>query len=76
MGRSTYKNIFRRWEEVSSLPDQNIGPLTGLFHKLAYVVKRRQFTTYFLISIAVVTLLYAIFGSAIVRLTTILQRGF
>lgn len=62
--------------EVSFIPPQEMGPLTYLYKNLIGFVKVAPWRVILLISILLVLLLRAFFGSSFVKLANILQAGF
>jgi len=71
-----YAKFLRRWEEVTELPPQSLGPLTGLYKRLTKRFKVMPWPWFVSMSIMVAIALYILFGSAITYLVTLLQRGF
>lgn len=76
MTNTTYSKFVKRWEEVTDLPPQSVGPLTPYYKKFVKRLKVMPWPVLALGSFFVVIGLYVLFGSAITRLVTLLQRGF
>lgn len=73
---AAYQKFVKRWEEVTDIPPQTLGPLTGVYKKLTKRLKVMPWPWLFIISGIVVFVLYIVLGSAIAFLVTLLQRGF
>ncbi len=73
---TTYQRFVKRWEEVTDLPTQTLGPFTGLYKRFTKQFKVMPWPWFIGMSIAVAAGLYLVFGSAIAFLVTTLQRGF
>lgn len=71
-----FTNFMKRWEEVTELPPQQFGRLTNVYKMATGRLKIMPWTTFFLVSALVVGAVYMFFGSTIVRMVTLLQRGF
>lgn len=76
MTQTTYQKFVRRWEEVTDLPPQTVGPLTPFYKAIARRLKVMPWPALVLISLLVVVGLYVILGSAITLLVSLLQKGF
>lgn len=76
MADSTYQKFVRRWEEVTDIPPQTLGPLTPYYKRVTRRLKVMPWPVFVASSILVVIALYMLLGSAITFLVTILQRGF
>jgi len=76
MTDTAYRKFVRRWEEVTDLPPQTLGPLTKPYKKLTRRLKVMPWPWLVLVSILIVVGLYVLVGSAITLLVTLLQRGF
>ncbi|OGG09497.1 hypothetical protein A2154_02250 [Candidatus Gottesmanbacteria bacterium RBG_16_43_7] len=72
----TYQKFVRRWQEVSDLPVQSLGPLTPLYKLVTKRLKVMPWPVLLLIGVISVLGLYLILGTSVVRITSILQRGF
>lgn len=72
----TYQKFVKRWEEVTQLPPQTLGPLTP-YYKIA--VKRLKVMPWPLLVLGALCLvfgLYLLVGPAVTGLVSILQKGF
>ncbi len=76
MSDITYRHFVKRWQEVTDLPTQTVGPLTPLYKFVASRLKTMPWFALIVISVCGVGLLYVLIGSTITLLTSILQRGF
>ena len=76
MSSTTYQKFVKRWEEVTDLPPQSVGPLTPLYKAIVRRLKVMPWPALVLSSVVVVIGLYLIIGSAITLLVSILQKGF
>lgn len=71
-----YNKFVKRWEEVTDLPPQTLGPLTPYYKKAVRRLKVMPWPVLVVGSLLVVLGLYVILGSTITLLVSILQRGF
>lgn len=71
-----YQKFVRRWEEVTDLPPQTLGPLTPYYKKLVRHLKVMPWPLLVLGSLFIVLGLYFLIGSTITLLVSLLQRGF
>lgn len=76
MINTTYQKFVKRWEEVTDLPPQSVGPFTPLYKAIVRRLKVMPWPILVLSSLVVVIGLYLLIGSAITLLVSILQRGF
>ena len=76
MTDTLYKKFVKRWEEVTDLPPQTMGPATPYYKKLVAHLKVMPWGILVLGSIIVVIGLYLLLGTAITAIVSILQRGF
>jgi hypothetical protein len=76
MKSTTYQKFVRRWEEVTDLPPQTVGPFTPFYRWIAKHLKIMPWPALVLASVGVVIALYLILGTAITFLVSLLQRGF
>lgn len=76
MSDSLYQKMVQRWEEVTDLPLQTLGPLTPYYKKLVRRLKIMPWPMLVVVSSAVVIGLYLVIGSTITFLVTLLQKGF
>jgi hypothetical protein len=76
MTDTTYRKFVKRWEEVTDLPPQTVGPLTPLYKAIVRRLKVMPWPILVVSSLFIVISLYVILGSAITLLVSLLQRGF
>jgi hypothetical protein len=76
MTDTTYHKFVKRWEEVTELPTQTVGPFTQPYKKIVQKLKIMPWPALLLASILFVVLLYLLVGSTVTLLVSILQRGF
>ena len=76
MTDALYEKFLKRWEEVTDLPPQRLGPFTSLYKVITKRLKIMPWPALILLSIVVVFCVYLLLGSAITFVVTILQRGF
>ncbi len=76
MTNTTYQKFVKRWEEVTDLPPQTVGPFTPLYKAIARRLKVMPWPVLVFSAVIVVIGLYLLIGSAITLLVSILQRGF
>lgn len=76
MTDALYHKFVKRWEEVTELPTQRMGPLTPYYKAAVKRLKVMPWPVLVIAAIAMVVGIYLLIGSAIVILTSILQRGF
>jgi len=71
-----YEKLVKRFEEVTSLPPQQVGPLTPIYKEVTKRLKVMPWVTIGMVSILVVFVLYVVLGNSITFLASRLQRGF
>lgn len=76
MTDALYQKLVKRWEEVTDLPPQTVGPLTPYYKNAVRRLKVMPWPALVVAAIAMVVGIYFVLGSAITILTSILQRGF
>lgn len=76
MSDTTYHKFVKRWEEITDLPPQTVGPFTPYYKKSVKRLKIMPWPALVLASICIVIAIYLVIGSAVTILTSILQRGF
>ena len=76
MKSTTYQKFVRRWEDVTDLPPQTVGPFTPYYKWLARRLKIMPWPLLIFCSFLFALGLYVFFGSAITLLVSLLQRGF
>ena len=75
MTDALYHKFVKRWEEVTDLPTQTVGPLTPFYKSAVKRLKVMPWPMLVIGSLFMVIGLYLLLGSAIVILTSVLQRG-
>lgn len=76
MTDALYQKFVKRWEEVSELPPQTLGPLTPYYKMVVKRLKVMPWPYFVAVSVVVVLGLYLIIGTTLTFLVSILQRGF
>jgi hypothetical protein len=76
MTDALYHKFVKRWEEVTDLPPQTLGPLTPYYKKAVRGLKVMPWPALVAAGAALVVGIYLLIGSAITILTSILQKGF
>lgn len=71
-----YKKFVKRWQEVTDLPPQNVGPLTPVYQNVVKRLKVMPWPVLVVLSLGLVIALYLMIGSAITLVASLLQRGF
>jgi hypothetical protein len=71
-----YRQFVKRWEEVTDLPVQTVGPLTPLYKILVKRLKVMPIVAIVICSLLLVGGLYMLLGSTITLLVSVLQKGF
>lgn len=75
-GQRLYEQFVKRWEEVTDLPVQTVGPFTSVYKMLVKRLKVMPLAALAMCALLSVVFLYILFGSAITLLVSILQKGF
>jgi hypothetical protein len=76
MTDTLYHKFVKRWEEVTDLPPQTVGPLTPLYKKVVTKLKVMPWPLLVVGSLLTVICLYLLIGSTVTLLVSVLQRGF
>ena len=76
MTNTTYQKFLKRFEEVTDLPPQTLGPLTPVYKAVVRRFKVMPLPWFILVSIIAVIALYFLIGSTITLIVSLLQRGF
>ncbi len=76
MKSTTYERFVKRWEEVTDLPPQTVGPLTPLYKAITRRLKVMPWPLLVMVSLCTVVALYLVIGSTVTLIVSILQRGF
>jgi hypothetical protein len=71
-----YQKFVKRWEEVTDLPPQTVGPFTPAYKKMAQKLKVMPWPVLVIGSLVTVVGLYILLGTTITAIVSILQRGF
>jgi hypothetical protein len=76
MANTAYKKFVKRWEEVTDLPPQTVGPLTPLYKQAVKRLKIMPWPVLVIGAVCIVVGMYILIGSTITLLVSVLQRGF
>ena len=76
MPDAIYQKFLRRWEEVTDLPPQTLGPLTPYYKIVVRHLKVTPWPLFVVISIVAIVGLYVIVGTTITFFVSVLQRGY
>lgn len=76
MSDSTYKKFVKRWEEVTELPPQTLGPLTPQYKAFVKRLKVMPWPMLVVLGVITVAVMYLIVGQAVTFLVSLLQKGF
>lgn len=76
MKDATYRKFVERWKEVTDLPPQTLGPLTGVYKTVTRKLKVMPWPAFFLTGAVVSAALYWAFGASVSRIVSLLQQGF
>ena len=71
-----YRRFVKRWEEVTDLPPQTVGPFTPYYKALVRRLKVMPWPLLVFGSSLIVLSLYLLIGSTITFIVSILQKGF
>lgn len=71
-----YQRFVKRWQEVTRIPPQTLGPLTPFYKAVTARLKVMPWPVLVVVATVTMVALYFAIGSAVVFLTTLLQRGF
>jgi len=71
-----YERFQKRWNEITDLPPQTVGPFTPYYKMITKRLKVMPFPILVLLSAGIIIALFVVFGSGITFITTVLQRGF
>ena len=72
----TYQKFVKRWEEVTDIPPQTLGPFTDAYKQVTRHLKVMPWPWYITAGVVFAGSLYLLFGPQIAGIVTILQRGF
>lgn len=76
MKSAAYNRFVKRWEEVTDLPPQSVGPLTPYYKRITKHLKIMPWPALVIVSTLLVVVLFFLVGSAVTLLVSLLQRGF
>lgn len=76
MTTDTYRRFVKRWEEVTDLPPQTVGPLTPYYKAITRRLKVMPWPMLVVVSLIIVVGLYIVLGSAVTLIVSLLQKGF
>jgi hypothetical protein len=76
MTDALYRRLVKRWEEVTDLPTQTVGPFTPLYKQITRRLKVMPWPWLAATAVCAVIGAFFLVGSAVTFLVTILQRGF
>ncbi|MBI5614574.1 hypothetical protein HY947_06625 [Candidatus Gottesmanbacteria bacterium] len=71
-----YKNFVKRWEEVTDLPPQTLGPFTSSYKDLVHGVKSMPVPVYAVFGLVIAFGMLYFFGARISFFVSLLQKGF
>ncbi len=76
MSTALYNKFVKRWEEVTDLPPQTVGPFTSVYKAAVRRLKVMPWPALVGAAALVVIAIYLLVGSTITLLVSALQRGF
>lgn len=76
MTDTAYQKFVRRWEEVTDIPPQTLGPLTPYYKRFVRRLKVMPWPMFVLSSLFIVLSLYILIGSTVTIIVSLLQKGF
>lgn len=76
MTDAMYQRFVKRWEEVTDLKPQTVGPFTPYYHGIVKRLKVMPWPALVLVAVCLVVGIYILIGSAVTILTSVLQKGF
>lgn len=76
MTDQTYQKFVQRWEEVTDIPPQALGPLTNIYKFVTKKLKVMPWPWYLIAASGMAVGLYWLFGTSVSTIVTLLQRGF
>jgi hypothetical protein len=76
MKDTMYRRFVKRWEEVTEIPPQTLGPLTPYYKSAVRKLKIMPWPAFIIAGAFLVFVIYLLIGSAITFVVTILQKGF
>ena len=76
MTDAIYQRFVKRWDEVTELPTQTVGPFTPIYKQITRRLKVMPWPWLIVVAVCAVVGVFVLVGSAVTFLVTILQRGF
>jgi len=76
MSDKTYQQFVKRWEQVTDMPVQNLGPVTHIYKRFTKRLKVMPWPLMIIVSVLAIVGIGTMLGKGIITLTSILQRGF
>lgn len=76
LSNKSYERFVKRWEEVTELPPQTLGPLTPQYKALVKRLKVMPWPMLVVLGVITVAVIYLIVGQAVTFLVSLLQKGF
>jgi len=76
MNDALYGKIQKKWDEVTDLPPQTVGPFTPYYKMVTKRLKVMPLPKLIIASVFCILLLFLVFGPGIAFLASLLQRGF
>jgi hypothetical protein len=76
MSDAFYRQFQKKWDEVTDLPPQTVGPFTPYYKMVTKRLKVMPLPKLIIISSICILALLFLFGSGITFLASLLQRGF
>ena len=71
-----YQQLKKKMNLVSSVPPQNLGPLTLYWKKAVPIIKKASFPVLTISGLLSTIILWLLLGTLLVQLVTLLQNGF
>jgi len=71
-----YEQFQKRWNETTDIPPQTVGPLTPYYKMITKRLKVMPWPILGIGSLLLVIGLFVLFGSAITRIVSLLQKSF
>jgi hypothetical protein len=76
MKDAIFEKFVKRWEEVTEIPPQTLGPLTGVYKSATRRLKVMPWPWYAAAGTIVAAACYVYFGNSVARFVSVLQQGF
>jgi hypothetical protein len=76
MADIAYRKFVEQWKLITDLPPQKLGPLTDLYQKITIRLKVMPWPLFVVGALLTVGGLYLLWGTALTRVVSLLQRGF